>query len=115
MNRRSEQPVPTARLDGRGSFVIPAKVRRALGLVPGTLLIVEAHEGAVVVRPAVAVPVASLGRGVPSRDDDVRDGAVPAKDGGSDVAGRLTVRKADSDAEAFSSSPVRGDRTRQAV
>jgi AbrB family looped-hinge helix DNA binding protein len=60
MNRRLDHAVPTARIDGRGSFVIPARLRRVLGMDAGSLLMLEVRDGALVVRPAVAVPVESL-------------------------------------------------------
>lgn len=60
MNRRLDHAVPTARIDGRGSFVIPARLRRVLGMDAGSLLMLEVRDGALIVKPAVAVPVESL-------------------------------------------------------
>jgi AbrB family looped-hinge helix DNA binding protein len=42
----------------RGSVVIPAKVRKQLGIAEGDLLIFEVVERGVIIRPAVALPVA---------------------------------------------------------
>jgi AbrB family looped-hinge helix DNA binding protein len=41
----------------RGAVVIPAPLRRRLGLDEGSLVIAEAREDGVLIRPAVAVPV----------------------------------------------------------
>ena len=37
--------------------MIPSRIRERLGLVDGTLVIVEEQDGTVVIRPAVAIPV----------------------------------------------------------
>lgn len=47
----------TAKMGKRGTVVIPAEFRRRFGLEEGTLLLVEAGEQGVVLRPAMAVPV----------------------------------------------------------
>lgn len=47
----------TGNLDSKGAVVIPAKIRRQLGISSGSLVLIEAVDGAVVLRPAVAVPV----------------------------------------------------------
>ena len=41
----------------RGSIVIPAALRRRFGIEEGSLVVAEATEGGVLIRPAVAVPV----------------------------------------------------------
>ena len=43
----------------RGTVVIPAPLRRRFGLEEGTLVVVEAREEGVLIRPAVAVPLAT--------------------------------------------------------
>lgn len=40
----------------RGTIVIPAPLRRRLGIEEGTLVMAEEREGGVLIRPAVAVP-----------------------------------------------------------
>lgn len=41
----------------RGAVVIPAALRRRFGIEEGALLIVEAHEEGILLRPAVAMPL----------------------------------------------------------
>jgi AbrB family looped-hinge helix DNA binding protein len=41
----------------RGTLVLPAKIRRRLGLEEGTLVFIEETEEGVSIRPAVALPV----------------------------------------------------------
>lgn len=41
----------------RGAVVIPAPLRRRFGIEEGTLVVAEATEDGVLIRPAVAVPV----------------------------------------------------------
>jgi AbrB family looped-hinge helix DNA binding protein len=41
----------------RGTVVIPAALRQRFGIAEGSLVIAEAHEKGVLIRPAVAVPV----------------------------------------------------------
>jgi len=41
----------------RGAVVIPASLRRRFGIEEGTLVIAEEHEGGVLIRPAVTLPV----------------------------------------------------------
>lgn len=43
----------------RGSLVIPARIRKRLGLNDGDLLILEATDTGLIIRPAVAVPASS--------------------------------------------------------
>ena len=47
----------TGRIGRRGSFVIPASLRRAFGLDEGTLVIAEARPEGILLRPALAVPL----------------------------------------------------------
>ena len=42
----------TTRVSSRGRVVIPAEVRRKLGIGKGTPLVVSEHEGAILLRPA---------------------------------------------------------------
>lgn len=41
----------------RGTIIVPAKLRRRYGIEEGTLVITEAREDGVLIRPAVVVPV----------------------------------------------------------
>ena len=43
----------------RGTVVIPAQLRRQYGIEEGSLVITEAHDDGVLIRPAVALPVES--------------------------------------------------------
>lgn len=43
----------------RGTVVIPAELRRRYGIDEGTLVVAEAREEGVLIRPAVAVPLES--------------------------------------------------------
>ena len=47
----------TSRIGKRGTVVIPAKLRRRFGIEEGGLLVVEAREDGILLRPAVAMPV----------------------------------------------------------
>jgi AbrB family looped-hinge helix DNA binding protein len=47
----------TSKVGKRGAVVIPAALRRRLGLTEGSLVIAEEREGGVLIRPAVALPV----------------------------------------------------------
>ncbi len=47
----------TSRVGKRGAIVIPADLRNQYGLEEGTLVITEAHENGILLRPAVACPV----------------------------------------------------------
>ena len=40
----------------RGTVVIPAELRRQFGIEEGSLVLAEAHEKGVLIRPAVALP-----------------------------------------------------------
>ena len=47
----------TSKVGKRGAVVIPAPLRRRFGIEEGTLVVAEATEEGVLIRPAVAVPV----------------------------------------------------------
>lgn len=47
----------TARIGKRGSFVIPAWLRRQVGLEEGSTVIAEERDGGVLIRPAAVVPI----------------------------------------------------------
>jgi AbrB family looped-hinge helix DNA binding protein len=47
----------TARIGKRGTLVIPSKLRERFALKEGDLLVTEAREDGILLRPAVAVPV----------------------------------------------------------
>jgi AbrB family looped-hinge helix DNA binding protein len=47
----------TTQIGKRGTVVIPARLRRRYGLKEGTLIVAEAREDGVLLRPAVALPV----------------------------------------------------------
>lgn len=49
----------TSRMGKRGTFVIPAKLRRRFGLSEGTPVIAEETEDGILLRPAVTVPLES--------------------------------------------------------
>lgn len=47
----------TTTIGARGQMVVPKKIRDALGLGDGSLVILEVQENRLVVRPAHAVPI----------------------------------------------------------
>jgi len=47
----------TGRVGRRGTFVIPATLRRRFGFDEGTLVIAEERPDGILLRPAVAIPV----------------------------------------------------------
>jgi AbrB family looped-hinge helix DNA binding protein len=47
----------TSKVGKRGAVVIPAPLRRRFGIEEGTLVVAEATEEGILIRPAVAVPV----------------------------------------------------------
>jgi AbrB family looped-hinge helix DNA binding protein len=49
----------SSRIGKRGTFVIPAKLRRRFGLDEGSTVIAEETEDGILIRPAVTVPVES--------------------------------------------------------
>lgn len=50
-------PTEASKVGKRGAVVIPARLRRRFGLREGTLVIAEAREDGILLRPAVALPV----------------------------------------------------------
>lgn len=50
-------PTETSKVGKRGAVVIPAKLRKRFGIREGTLVIAEAREDGILLRPAVALPV----------------------------------------------------------
>jgi AbrB family looped-hinge helix DNA binding protein len=57
LTMRARETVETARVGSRGTIVLPARLRRKLGLAEGSLVLVEEREGGILVRPAQAYPV----------------------------------------------------------
>jgi len=47
----------TTKIGRRGAVVIPAGLRRKYGLEEGSLVVAEAHEEGVLLRPAVTLPL----------------------------------------------------------
>src|SRR6266481_1974325 len=47
----------TSKVGKRGSIVVPARLRRKFGIEEGGLVIAEAREDGILIRPAVAYPV----------------------------------------------------------
>lgn len=47
----------TSKVGKRGAVVIPAKIRRRLGITEGSLVIAEEREDGVLFRPAVILPI----------------------------------------------------------
>lgn len=47
----------TVKIGRNGTLVIPAKMRRRLGLAEGELVLIEETENGLTIRPAVAMPV----------------------------------------------------------
>ena len=50
-------PTEASKVGKRGAVVIPAKLRKRFGIREGTLVIAEAREDGILLRPAVALPV----------------------------------------------------------
>jgi AbrB family looped-hinge helix DNA binding protein len=46
-----------SRVGRRGTVVLPAKLRRRLGIEEGSFVVAEEREGGILIRPAVVVPV----------------------------------------------------------
>jgi len=44
-------------VSGRGQVTLPAKLRKRLGIEPGGILIAEEKDGALMLRPAMVMPV----------------------------------------------------------
>lgn len=53
----AEAIVDTSKVGKRGAVVIPAPLRRRFGIEEGTLVVAEATEEGVLIRPAVAMPI----------------------------------------------------------
>jgi AbrB family looped-hinge helix DNA binding protein len=49
----------SSRIGKRGTFVIPARLRRRFGLSEGTTVIAEETEEGILLRPAVTLPIES--------------------------------------------------------
>jgi AbrB family looped-hinge helix DNA binding protein len=47
----------SAKVGKRGAIIVPAKLRKRYGIEEGTLVITEATEDGILIRPAVVVPV----------------------------------------------------------
>lgn len=47
----------TSKVGKRGAVVIPVELRRQFGIEEGSLVVAEAAEDGVLIRPAVAIPV----------------------------------------------------------
>ncbi|CAN5547877.1 hypothetical protein BH24ACT21_BH24ACT21_18360 [soil metagenome] len=47
----------TSKVGKRGAVVIPVELRRRFGIEEGSLVIAEATEDGILIRPAIAVPV----------------------------------------------------------
>jgi AbrB family looped-hinge helix DNA binding protein len=54
--------VATTRVGKRGTVVIPSQLRRRYGITEGSLVIAEAQDDGILIRPAVARPVDLGGR-----------------------------------------------------
>ena len=48
-------------VSGRGQITLPAKLRKRLGIEPGGILIAEEKDGALMLRPAMVMPVEIYG------------------------------------------------------
>lgn len=46
-----------AKVGKRGALVIPARIRKSLGIEEGSCVLVEEGEGSIIIRPAVTVPL----------------------------------------------------------
>ena len=47
----------TSRVGKRGAVIVPARLRKRLGIEEGSLVIAEERDGGILIRPAVAVPI----------------------------------------------------------
>jgi AbrB family looped-hinge helix DNA binding protein len=47
----------TIKIGRRGTLFVPVELRRRFGLEEGTLLLAEAHDDGILLRPAVALPI----------------------------------------------------------
>jgi AbrB family looped-hinge helix DNA binding protein len=79
----------------RGAVVIPAKLRRRYGISEGTLVIAEARDDGILIRPAIALPVEAYS---PERVAEfLLTNAVDARDY-EDAVGRVKAMGLDPDA-----------------
>jgi AbrB family looped-hinge helix DNA binding protein len=46
-----------AKVGKRGAIVVPAKLRKRYGIAEGTMVMAEAREDGILIRPAVIVPI----------------------------------------------------------
>ncbi len=53
----------TSKVGKRGTVVIPANIRRRLGIAEGSLVIAEEREDGVLFRPAVTLPIETYSKG----------------------------------------------------
>ena len=49
--------VTTGKVGRRGTIVIPAELRKQFGIEEGSMVIAEASEGGILIRPAVTLPI----------------------------------------------------------
>jgi AbrB family looped-hinge helix DNA binding protein len=54
---KGEDMVATIQVNERGTLTLPAHLRKTLGLARGGVVMVEAAEGGLLLRPAVAYPI----------------------------------------------------------
>ncbi|WP_152054457.1 AbrB/MazE/SpoVT family DNA-binding domain-containing protein [Tautonia marina] len=56
------RPIATepSRVGKRGSLVIPAALRRRYGIEEGSIVVAEAHEAGILIRPAMVLPIDPL-------------------------------------------------------
>jgi len=54
---KAASPAETSKVGKRGAIVVPARLRRKFGIEEGSLVIAEAREDGILIRPAVALPV----------------------------------------------------------
>ena len=54
---RAKSRTEISKVGKRGAVVVPASLRKRLGIEEGTLVIAEEREDGILVRPAVALPV----------------------------------------------------------
>jgi AbrB family looped-hinge helix DNA binding protein len=57
----------TSKVGKRGMVVIPARLRRAFGIEEGTMVIAEARQDGILIRPAVTVPIEPIAWYSPER------------------------------------------------
>jgi AbrB family looped-hinge helix DNA binding protein len=55
--RAKEKAMDESKVGTRGTLVIPAPLRRRFGIEEGSLVVAEATEEGIIIRPAVAAPV----------------------------------------------------------